>query len=71
MVDNYIYILNVRFAGEIHYTKQIDERVTGTMMPSMILQPLIENAVNHGIRELQGEGKIHLSVYSDDGMVCV
>lgn len=71
LVDNYIYILNVRFAGEIHYTKQIDERVTGTMMPSMILQPLIENAVNHGIRELQGEGKIHLSVYSDDGMVCV
>ncbi len=61
----------VRCAGEIHYTKQIDERVTGTMMPSMILQPLIENAVNHGIRELQGEGKIHLSVYSDDGMVCV
>lgn len=41
------------------------------MMPSMILQPLIENAVNHGIRELQGEGKIHLSVYSDVGMVCV
>ena len=71
LVDNYIYILNVRFAGEIHYTKQIDERVTGTMMPSMILQPLIENAVNHGIRELQGEGKIHLSVYSDGGMVCV
>ena len=71
LVDNYIYILNVRFAGEIHYTKQIDERVTGTMMPSMILQPLIENAVNHGIRELQGEGKIHLSVYSDDSMVCV
>ena len=71
LVDNYIYILNVRFAGEIHYTKQIDERVTGTKMPSMILQPLIENAVNHGIRELQGEGKIHLSVYSDDGMVCV
>ena len=71
LVDSYIYILNVRFAGEIHYTKQIDERVTGTMMPSMILQPLIENAVNHGIRELQGEGKIHLSVYSDDGIVCV
>ena len=71
LVDSYIYILNVRFAGEIHYTKQIDERVTDTMMPSMILQPLIENAVNHGIRELQGEGKIQLSVYSDGGMVCV
>lgn len=71
LVDNYIYILNVRFAGEIHYTKQIDERVTGTMMPSMILQPLIENAVNHGIREFQGGGQIHLSVYSDGGMVCV
>lgn len=71
LVDNYIYILNVRFSGEIHYTKQIDERVTGTLMPSMIIQPLIENAVNHGIRELQGDGMIHLSVYGDGKKVCI
>ena len=61
-VENYIYILNVRFAGDIHYSKEIDETVLGVSIPSMILQPLVENAVNHGIRNIDWEGKIHLSV---------
>lgn len=71
LVDNYVYILNVRFSGEIHYSKQIDERLLDTVMPSMILQPLIENAVNHGIREMEGEGRIQVSVYGNDGQVCI
>lgn len=49
-VDNYIYILNVRFAGDIHYVSELDETVLDYRIPSMILQPLVENAVNHGIR---------------------
>ena len=36
-------------------------------MPSMILQPIVENSVNHGIREMNGEGKIRLKVYHVDG----
>lgn len=71
LVDNYVYILNVRFAGDIHYTSRIDERLLDTEMPSMIIQPIIENAVNHGIRELEGEGQIHLSVYSEGQNVCI
>lgn len=71
LVDNYIFILNVRFSGEIHYYKQIDERLVSVVMPSMILQPLIENCVNHGIREMEGDGKIHVSVYGDGGHICV
>lgn len=48
-VDNYIYILNVRFAGDIHYEKDVDEGIGDFRIPSMILQPLVENAVQHGI----------------------
>ena len=61
-VDNYIYILNVRFAGDIHFTKEVDNTVIHRRIPSMILQPVVENAVNHGIRDIEWEGKIHLSV---------
>ncbi len=71
LVDNYIYILNVRFSGDIHYHKQIDERLVDISMPSMILQPIIENAVNHGIREMEGMGEIHLSVYSEEDKICI
>ena len=64
-VDNYIYILNVRFAGDIHFSKDVDESLEEVRMPSMILQPVVENAVNHGIRDIEWEGKIHLTVTGD------
>ena len=63
LVDHYIYILNVRFSGDIHYGKEIEEDLLDSCMPSMILQPIVENSVNHGIREMNGEGKIRLKVY--------
>ena len=71
LVDNYIYILNVRFSGDIHYEKDIDASLTDVEMPSMILQPIVENCVNHGIREMLGEGKIKMSVYALDDTACI
>ena len=40
-------------------------------MPSMILQPVVENSVNHGIRDMEGKGKIKLSVYKAKDSVCI
>lgn len=71
LVDNYIYILNVRFSGDIHYEKKIDQSLLQVEMPSMILQPIVENCVNHGIREMAGEGRIWLSIYRIDDMACI
>ena len=61
----------MRFSGEIHYEKQIDEGVLSVRMPAMILQPIVENCINHGIREMEGRGKIWLSVYQEDDFVCI
>lgn len=71
LVDNYIYILNVRFSGDIHYEKNVDNRILNTEIPSMTLQPIVENCINHGIREMAGEGRIWLSVYRIDYTVCI
>jgi two-component system sensor histidine kinase YesM len=62
LVDSYIYILNVRFSGGIHYYKDVDERLLDIRVPSMVLQPVVENAVNYGIRDIEYEGRINLSV---------
>ena len=69
LVDKYVYILNVRFTGEIHYSKDIDEEITEVRVPSMVLQPIVENAVNYGIRDIDWEGHIDLKVYKENGMV--
>lgn len=71
LVDSYIYILNVRFSGDIQYEKHIDESLLDTLMPGMILQPIVENAVNHGIREMGGRGRITLSLYAVEDGVCL
>ena len=71
LIDHYIYILNVRFSGDIKYEKDIDESLTDILMPSMILQPIVENSINHGIKEMEGKGKISLRVYSEDDNVFI
>ena len=63
LVDNYIYILNVRFSGEIHFEKTVEENLMKVYVPSMILQPIVENAINYGIRDVEWEGVIKLKVY--------
>lgn len=69
LVDNYIYILNVRFSGDIHYEKKVDPSLMQVEVPSMILQPIVENCVNHGIHEMAGEGRIWLNVYQIDDVI--
>ena len=71
LVDNYIRILNVRFSGDIHYESQTDARLMKVKMPGMILQPIVENAVNHGIREMGDKGRIVLRVYRDGERVYI
>lgn len=71
LVDTYIYILNVRFAGDIHYSKEVEEGIGQIRVPGMILQPLVENAVSHGIREMMGEGIITLHAVRDEEYIRV
>ena len=66
LVDSYIYILNVRFSGKINFIKEIDESLIDVQVPSLILQPVIENAVNYGVREIDYKGYIYLSIYQDE-----
>lgn len=71
VVDNYIYILNVRFSGEIHFEKRIDPLLSSVRIPSMVLQPIVENAVQYGIRDIEWEGKIILSVYQQGRQIYI
>ncbi len=71
LVDIYIYIINVRFAGEISFTKDVDESLLDVKIPSMILQPIVENSINYGVRNIEWSKKINLSVYALEDYICV
>lgn len=71
LVDNYMYIMKVRFADRIDYEKDIRLENLDVPMPSMILQPLVENAIKHGISEMKSGGRITLRVFMDDATLIV
>ena len=61
IVDDFMYIINVRFGGDIAYEKEIDETLLNAPVPSMILQPLVENCTKHGFADMEGQKVIRLS----------
>jgi len=71
LVDNFMYIINVRYMGDIKYSKQIDEAVTDVMVPSMILQPIVENSIKYGVTDIEWEAHIDISVEKEDEYVCI
>lgn len=71
LVDSYIYILNVRFSGDIQFVKEIEEEYLNLKVPAMILQPIVENAVNYGIHGIDWGGFIKLSVYRSEQNICL
>ena len=68
-VDNYIYILNVRFMGDIAYEKMIEPGLENVQIPTLCLQPLVENSVTHGIHDRMGRGKITLTAETADPFI--
>jgi sensor histidine kinase YesM len=58
MLENYLQILKIRFGERLRWTMDVPEDVRGLTFPPMLLQPLVENAVRHGIEPKIGGGEI-------------
>ena len=68
LLKNYLDIEKLRFKEKLDYQIHIDSTLNlpETTIPSMLLQPIVENAVNHGIFNKEKEGKINLYFRSID-----
>lgn len=71
IVDSYIYIQMIRFGNRIQYSIEKDETALNTLVPSMILQPLVENAMIHGLEPKIGQGILKISIYKEPGQVII
>jgi two-component system LytT family sensor kinase len=77
-IDDYLAIEMVRFGEKLKFVKEIDPETLDRLAPSMLLQPIIENSIRHGlsskvdggiirVRSRLAEGKLHLTV-QDNGI---
>lgn len=70
-VDNYIRILSHRFMNRFSFHKQIAENTKHVKVPKLLIQPIIENAVNHGLQNRKDGGEIILDTHIESGNLVI
>lgn len=68
-IDSYRYLLEVRYADKLFFDIDIDPTYMSRQMPSLALQPLIENAVKHN--SITRSKPLTISIYTKDGAIVV
>lgn len=66
--DAYFSIISMRFGQRLHVEKEVDEELLQIQVPQLILQPILENAVVHGVESIKS-GTIRLKVYKEGSNV--
>jgi len=77
-IDDYMAIEMVRFGEKLRFVKEVETNTLDKLVPSMLLQPLVENSIKHGlsskvdggmirVRSRLVDGRLHLLV-QDDGV---
>jgi two-component system, LytTR family, sensor kinase len=60
-VERYLRLEQARFRNILHVTIDVPEETRGTVVPAMSVQPLVENAVRHGVERQAGRGRVVIS----------
>lgn len=68
-VRNYVYLQKIRFGDRFDVEWQIDPSLYPHMIIKLILQPLVENAIIHGMENLEKDGKIIIKGSCDDDFI--
>jgi sensor histidine kinase YesM len=68
-LERYLEIERVRFQDRMRVVMKIDQETLDAQVPSLILQPLVENAIRHGIGKRAVAGLVEISARRQDGML--
>lgn len=66
LLGQYLDIMQVRFQGRLTVDTDIDDRTLDLMVPTLILQPLVENAIKHGVEDLPEGGHVRIEAGLED-----
>ncbi len=61
----YLEIMQIRFQGRLTIHSQVEPGVLDALVPNLILQPLVENAIKHGVSKIDDEGRIEILARRD------
>lgn len=70
-IEKYLYIQKVRFKNRLEYDINISETIRAHRIPNMVIQPIVENALIHGITPKRDGGKISIAAEKDDNKITI
>ncbi len=69
--DAYLYIISQRFGAKFRCEEKIDERLLNVQVPRLIIQPIVENAVEHGM-DITEQGRLEVRLFTrEDRYLCI
>lgn len=69
-VEAYLYIIAQRFGDNFSVEREIDESLLSEKVPRLIIQPIVENAVEHGM-DIRRRGKIKITIREENEMLLI
>lgn len=71
MVKTYLDVEKIRFGDRLQFTVTVDKDLENHKIPLFLIQPLVENAVKHGISRNEGVGKIGLKIAKEQNEITI
>lgn len=65
-LERYLEIMQVRFQGRLVVDTQVEPGLDTALVPNLVLQPLVENAIKHGVSKIEGVGRIGVHAFRRD-----
>ena len=62
LLEHYVGIMRIRFGDRLTFEIELDPEARAALVPHLILQPLVENAISHGIARRPGPGRVGITV---------
>lgn len=69
LLSRYLDIMEVRFQGRLDVTQKVDDDVRNALVPNLVLQPLVENALKHGVTAIEGPGHVEVAARRDGNAI--
>ena len=70
-VKNYLTIQKMRYQDKLEYTIEVDPQVRHVMIVKLVLQPIVENAIYHGIKYKGSKGTLRIRAFAESEDVCI
>jgi len=71
IVNTYLAIEKVRFGDRLSFTDDVAEEIKNNQIPRFLIQPLVENALKHGLNDMASNGVLKISIKKDGDNIAI